>query len=198
MYEYLTFLPEGYEVQDIDYPLIVYLHDAGQNGYEFDLVRNSGLPKLLISKQIKLEMIVVAPQAPPCETWKATKLLQMLNVLTMQYRIDKQNIFFIGVGTGGYGSLKFATVHKEIPKAIISIAGGGNENMAFYLQNTKIWLFHGTNDEVIPFYKAKALANALEQAGANFRFDAIENGKHDIADKILTNAEIYKWLQING
>ncbi len=198
MYEYLTFLPEGYEVQDIDYPLIVYLHDAGQNGYEFDLVRNSGLPKLLINNTVKLDMIVVAPQAPPGETWKSAKLLKMLNVLTMQYRINTQKIFFIGVGTGGYGSLKFATVHREIPKAVISIAGGGNENMAFYLQKSNIWLFHGTDDEVIPFYKAKALAEALEQTGANVRFTPINGADHNISEQVLTDTEINKWLQSNG
>ncbi len=195
MYEHITYLPEDYEKTDKDYPLLVFLHDKEQQGVEFDRVRNIALPKLLENKKLKLNLITVAPQAPENETWKATKIMNLLAKINIQYRIDTDKIFFIGIGIGGYGALKFATIYNDIPTKIISIAGGGNENMAFYLKDIPIWLIHGTEDDIIPFYKTKALANALENKNINLKFTAIENAGHEIIDSVFEDMKIYDWLK---
>jgi predicted peptidase len=194
MYEHITYLPQGYEKTEKNYPLLIFLHDKEQAGYEFDKIRSVALPKLLEDKYLSLDMIIVAPQTPPQESWKATKLMQLLIKLDLEYRIDTNRIYFTGIGYGGHGALKFATVYKNIPAAIISVAGGGNENMAFYLQNIPLWLFHGTEDQKIPFYKAEALAKKLESLNPNFNFTAIENAGYEICEEIYKNTEIYEWL----
>jgi predicted peptidase len=194
MYEYLTFLPENYEKTARDFPLIFYLHDTEQAGTDFNLITSSGLPKLLNNKELEINFIVVSPQLDVGETWKVSKIFQTLQVLLMQYRINKNQIYFVGSGIGGYGALKFATIHKDIPAAIISVAGGGNENMAFYLQNIPIWFFHGKNDEKIPFYKTEKLVDALKSKNQHINFTVFENSGHEIIDNIFKDKNIYDWL----
>ena len=195
MYEHITYLPENYEQTEKDYPLLVFLHDREQQGSEFDKIRNIGLPKLLENKSLKLDKIVIAPQAPENETWKASKIMNLLAKVNIQYRIDSDKIFFIGIGIGGYGALKFATIYNDIPTAIVSIAGGGNANMVFYLKNIPVWLIHGTEDEIIQFYKTKALADALEKENQNFRFTELKNAGHEITDTIFDDNKIIDWLK---
>lgn len=197
MYEHLTYLPENYEQTENDYPLIVFLHDKDQQGFEFDKIKKIGIPKQIESGKLKLKMIIIAPQAPTNETWKATKLIDLLAKVNVQYRIDSNKIYFVGIGIGGYGALKFATIYKDIPTAIISVAGGGNENMSFYLKDIPTWLIHGTKDEIIPFYKTKALADILETENKKFKFTTIEDSGHEIIDTIFENNEIYEWLLKN-
>ncbi|MEA3451612.1 MAG: hypothetical protein U9Q83_06870 [Bacteroidota bacterium] len=193
MYEHISYLPENYEKTEKEYPLLIFLHDEAQQGYEFEKIKNIGIPKLLESKKLHLDMITVCPQAPKGETWKTGKLMNLLAKINVLYRINTDKIYFVGIGIGGYGALKFATIYKDIPTAVISVAGGGNENMAFYLKNIPIWIFHGIEDEQIPFYKAKALVDAL-QNNEHLNFTAIENAGHEIIDTVFDNQQIFNWI----
>jgi len=193
MYEHITFLPQNYEQTNNSYPLLFFLHDKEQQGFDFDAIRNIGIPKLINNKELELDMITIAPQAPTDESWKTNKLIDLLAKVNIQYRIDTNKIYFVGIGVGGYGALKFATIYKDIPSAIISVAGGGNENMAFYLQKTPVWLIHGTDDKIIPFYKTKALADALE-INTKLKLTILKNKGHEIVDTVFKNNELYEWL----
>ena len=60
---YLLFLPEGYDSSDKKWPLILFLHGAGESGSDVEKVKATGLPKLLETKT-DLPFVVVSPQSP--------------------------------------------------------------------------------------------------------------------------------------
>ena len=60
--KYLLYLPDDYESRD-SWPLILFLHGAGERGDSLELVKIHGPPKL-IAEGKKFPFIVVSPQVP--------------------------------------------------------------------------------------------------------------------------------------
>ncbi len=61
--EYLLFLPEGYDKSDKEYPLILFLHGAGESGTDVNRVKKHGMAKVVETRK-DLPFIVVSPQSP--------------------------------------------------------------------------------------------------------------------------------------
>src|SRR6266480_2789664 len=61
---YLLFLPEGYgKEQDKKWPLMLFLHGAGERGSDVNKVKVHGPPKI-VQKRPDFPFIVVSPQCP--------------------------------------------------------------------------------------------------------------------------------------
>src|SRR5438105_8007743 len=57
--EYLLFLPEGYDKnQEQKWPLMVFLHGAGERGTDINMVKKHGPPKLVESTKKDMPFIV--------------------------------------------------------------------------------------------------------------------------------------------
>ena len=63
-FNYLLFLPEGYESSEKKWPLILFLHGGGETGNEIEKVKATGLPKLLETKR-DFPFVVISPQSAP-------------------------------------------------------------------------------------------------------------------------------------
>ena len=61
-YKYLKYQPEGYDGKK-KFPLLLFLHGAGERGDNLDLVTVHGPPKL-IKKGKEFPFIVISPQCP--------------------------------------------------------------------------------------------------------------------------------------
>ena len=59
---YLLYLPKDYEKQEL-WPLVLFLHGAGERGEDLELVKKHGPPKL-IGEGKHFPFIVVSPQCP--------------------------------------------------------------------------------------------------------------------------------------
>ena len=67
---YLQYLPEGYDAEaDRTWPLMVFLHGAGERGENLDAVKVHGPPKLAEAGK-KFPFIVIAPQCPQDSWWE--------------------------------------------------------------------------------------------------------------------------------
>lgn len=61
--QYLLYLPLDYENSDSLFPLLLFLHGAGERGDDINLVKKNGPPKL-IEEGKDFPFIVVSPQCP--------------------------------------------------------------------------------------------------------------------------------------
>ena len=67
--DYILFLPEGYGVDAAKrWPLILFLHGAGERGSNVWLVTKHGVAKV-DTQQAGFPFIVVAPQCPKGKIW---------------------------------------------------------------------------------------------------------------------------------
>jgi predicted peptidase len=73
---YLLFLPEGYDGRE-RWPMILFLHGAGERGDDLERVRVHGPPRLVERSPADYPFIVVSPQVPEDRIW-STRFLDLL------------------------------------------------------------------------------------------------------------------------
>lgn len=66
---YLLHLPEDYATDsERTWPLVLFLHGAGERGADLGLAASEGLPKLADSGQ-EFPFVIVTPQCPEASQW---------------------------------------------------------------------------------------------------------------------------------
>src|SRR6266404_2818515 len=139
--DYLLFLPEGYGKTRQRWPLMLFLHGAGESGTNLANVKTHGPPKIVDSKP-DFPFILVSPQSPG-RGWNPDTLNALLGRIIRKYRVDKDRVYLTGLSMGGYGTWALAAAHPEKFAAIVPICGGGNPVDAKKLARVPVWVFHG-------------------------------------------------------
>src|SRR5437867_449088 len=76
---YLLFLPEGYaDDSDKKWPLMLFLHGAGERGSDVNRVKVHGPPKI-VEKRKDFPFILVSPQCPSDSWWRPYELIALLD-----------------------------------------------------------------------------------------------------------------------
>src|SRR5687767_13882754 len=66
--QYLSFFPKGYSSGEKKWPLLVFLHGAGERGTNVNAVAQHGPPKL-VKTNPGFPFVLVSPQCPPNQRW---------------------------------------------------------------------------------------------------------------------------------
>lgn len=191
--KYLYYLPEKYETSNKAWPLILFLHGAGERGKNFKKVKLHGPPKLIENGK-KFQFIVVAPQCPPKQWWNNDDLDLLLNYITENYRVDAKRIYLTGLSMGGYGTWALATEYPNRFAAIAPVCGGGDPLKSETLKHIPIWVFHGAKDEIVPIEKSQEMVDALKALGANVKFTIYPEATHDSWTETYNNPALYRWF----
>lgn len=193
--KYLLFLPEGYGENDKKWPLMLFLHGAGERGSNLDLVKKHGPPKIVQDKR-DFGFIVVSPQCPRDEWWpdKVETLTHLLDDIIAKYDVDESRVYLTGLSMGGYGTWSLACAHPERFAAIVPICGGGRRFFAPRLKNTPVWAFHGAKDSTVPLSESEQMVKAVNGTGGNAKLTVYPDAYHDSWTKTYDNPELYKWL----
>jgi len=85
--KYLLYLPKDYE-QKPSWPLMLFLHGAGERGDDLNLVKKHGPPKLIEGGK-EFPFIVVSPQGPNRKSWEPFELSALLDEMTEKYKVDQ-------------------------------------------------------------------------------------------------------------
>jgi len=123
---YLLYLPEKYPKKRELYPLILFLHGAGERGTNLELVKMHGPPKLAENQDFPF--IIVSPQCPLNQRWNVELLHELLENIMVQYQVDPHRIYLTGLSMGGYGTWALAAAHPDKFAAIAPICGWGDIN----------------------------------------------------------------------
>jgi predicted peptidase len=189
---YLLYLPPGYEKAEKPFPLILFLHGAGETGNDLKKVKVHGPPKV-VEKKRDFEFIVVSPQAPT-RGWRTDALLALLDEVEKEYKVDKDRVYLTGLSMGGYGTWSLASAAPERFAAIAPICGGGNPRMADKLKTMPIWIFHGAKDTLVKPIRSEGMVKALKDVGNEVKFTLYPNAGHDSWTATYDNPELYKWF----
>jgi predicted peptidase len=123
---YLLFLPKGYEPKgEKKWPLMIFLHGAGERGSELKKVAVHGPPKI-VKSQPDFPFIVVSPQCPENQTWSNDVVLGLMDEIIATHQVDTNRVYLTGLSMGGYGTWSIALQHPERFAAVAPICGGGN------------------------------------------------------------------------
>lgn len=193
--KYFLFLPEGYGEKDKRWPLILFLHGAGERGDDLNKVKVHGPPKI-VEKRKDFPFIVVSPQCPAGVWWndKLDVLINLLDEIVAQYNVDTERVYLTGLSMGGYGTWALASRYPDRFAAAAPICGGGMRIMAFGLKDVPIWAFHGGKDPVVPVEESQEMVAAVKARGGNAKLTVYPEANHDSWTETYNNQELYDWF----
>lgn len=189
---YWLYLPENYDQQE-KWPLLLFLHGAGERGENLELVKIHGPPKLIAAGK-QLPFVVVSPQCPKDQRWQAADLCLLLDEIEAKQKIDKQRIYVTGLSMGGFGSWSLAAHAPDRLAAIAPICGGGDPATAEKIAKLPIWVFHGGKDNAVPIERSQAMVDALKKLGSDVKFTIYPDAGHDSWTATYNNPEFFAWL----
>ena len=198
---YLINVPETTRTEpDKKWPLILFLHGAGERGSDLRLLTQNGIPRR-VEEEPAFPFITISPQCPETIWW--TNLIEELDVLYNQaierYPVDTERVYLTGMSMGGYGSWAWASLYPDRFAALAPVCGGGSSIFGFpekvcVLRDLPIWVFHGALDEVVPLAESEMLVNTLMECGGKVRFTIYPDRGHDSWTPTYANPELYAWF----
>lgn len=196
--KYLLYLPADYETSQEKWPLLLFLHGAGERGDDLSKVEVHGPPKLAASGEMAFPFVIVSPQCPEGEWWSNGAQIETLSVLLDHIvdtcRIDEDRIYVTGLSMGGFGTWRLACEYPERFAAIAPICGGGEPFAARVLRHLPVWVFHGAKDEVVPLKASEEMVEILRKVGGNVEFTVYPDAGHDSWTETYNNPALYEWF----
>lgn len=182
------------------WPLILFLHGAGERGYDVEQIKKHGIPKIVESRE-DFPFVTVSPQCPPNTWWSehAATLIALLDNTLATQPVDPERVYLTGLSMGGFGTWHLAVTYPGRFAAIAPICGGGFPFHGFpqrasELSKTPVWAFHGAKDDVVPLSASQELVEVLRQAGGEVRFTVYPEAAHDAWTQTYDNPELYEWF----
>src|SRR6266481_3297108 len=170
---YLLFLPKGYDAKAQKlWPLMLFLHGAGERGTNVWKVATHGPPKNVTSKP-DFPFILVSPQCPERRIWSNDQLLLLLEEMIRTYKVDKSRVYLTGLSMGGYGTWSLGLSYPELFAAMVPICGGGefispylsSRDKPEALRSLGIWALHGAKDPVVPLAESERMVELSKKLG---------------------------------
>ncbi|MFT3682203.1 MAG: alpha/beta hydrolase-fold protein [Ferruginibacter sp.] len=219
---YRLLLPLNYDASK-KYPLILFLHGAGERGSdnELQLVHGSGL-FLRDSVRQKYPAIVVMPQCALNSFWSNVQfkmdstgfrefifreggdptksmelLLQLFKKIVKEYPVDKKQLYVGGLSMGGMGTFEMVRRNPGVFAAAFPICGGGATGTAAKMKDVNWWIFHGDADAVVPPKLSQEMVDALKAAGAPVKFTLYPGVNHNSWDNAFVEPDLVPWLFSN-
>lgn len=201
--DYLLHLPKGYDAKGTKrWPLMLFLHGAGQRGSDLKKVAVHGPPKIVKSRP-DFPFILVSPQCPANETWSDETLLALLDQVSKKHKVDTNRVYLTGLSMGGYGTWSLGVKYPERFAAIAPICGGGetihvllsSRAKSAALKSLGIWAFHGGKDGVVKPEESQRMVAALKAAGAKeVDLTIYPEAQHDSWTDTYSNEKLYEWF----
>jgi predicted peptidase len=192
---YLLFLPKNYTDKQ-KWPLIFFLHGAGERGSDPELLKQHGIPKVVEEKP-DFEFIAVAPQCPLGMWWPqydAAVFDGLLNSVIAAHSVDTSRLYLTGISMGGYGTWHYAIACPDRFAAVVPICGGGDPFKVCALKDVPVWVFHGARDSVVLPRESVKMVDALKECGGKVKFTLYSNSDHDSWTRTYNSPRLYEWM----
>src|SRR5579862_3823410 len=201
--KYLLFKPKGYdEASAKRWPLMLFLHGAGERGSNVWKVATHGPPKN-VAQNPDFPFILVSPQCPDDEIWSNDVLLGLLDDIIGRLKVDTRRVYVTGLSMGGYGTWDLGLSHPERFAAIVPICGGGDyitgllsaRDKAQAVKTLGLWAFHGAKDPVVPVSESERMVGLLKRYGAqDVKLTIYPEAEHNSWTRAYDDPELYKWM----
>lgn len=194
---YWLYQPQGEKVESRKFPLVLFLHGAGERGDNLDKVLQHG-PPMQIKKGKDFDAYVVSPQCPQ-KAWWGGGMCKQLDALITQicadHPIDASRIYITGLSMGGMGTMAMVQDYPERFAAAIPICGRGDVAQAAAMKDVPMWFFHGDADKTVPPTGTTQMVEAIKAAGGTKVKETLYPGVgHNSWTRTYDNPEVYEWL----
>jgi predicted peptidase len=195
------------------YPLVIFLHGAGERGNDNEKQLKHGVREFAKSDiQAKFPCFVLAPQCAENERWvevdwtlkksSAPKnpsrhleaVHDLITSMTKDYPIDTNRIYITGMSMGGFGTWDAITRYPELFAAAVPVCGGGDTHQVSLIKNLPIWVFHGKKDNVVNVCRSRDMVHALYPINHSVVYSEYPDVEHNAWDYAYNTPELFEWL----
>jgi predicted peptidase len=175
------------------YPLILFLHGAGERGNDNTKPVRDNLGALIFARdstQVKHPAFILAPQCPAAPNqwvdvpWgngnyvqdrtpisnELRNVVDMLDSVLRMYSIDTNRLYAVGSSMGGFGTWDIVTRYPRKFAATIPVVGAGDPSKMGLISHMGIWAHHGDADPTVPVSGSRNMMMALESGGSKLYF----------------------------
>lgn len=202
------------------YPLLLFLHGAGERGNN-NVAQLTHGGDLFLQEEVreKFPALVIFPQAPKEDYWARVEVnrevkpfelnfkkeegpttslqlvMALLNSITTEEFVDNNRIYVGGISMGGMGTYELIYRQPELFAAAFAICGGANPAIAQnYPEGFNIWIFHGEKDDIVPPAFSKEMARMINTHGGNAKLSLYPDDNHNSWDSALAEPYLLPWL----
>ena len=194
--DYLLHTPKGYQDSKKEFPLIVFLHGAGERGTDLSKVATHG-PLQYIKAGSEINAVILAPQCPEDVYWQPHEIAALVKKVIKENRIDSNRVYLTGLSMGGYGVWATGGEYPELFAALAPVCGAIYRPIyrnISHIKDMPIWVFHGALDDVVLPENSNNMVNALKAAGSDVKYTIYPFANHDSWTETYSNPEFYDWL----
>ena len=215
--KYRILFPQDFS-EGKEYPLVLFLHGAGERGNdnEAQLIHGS---KLFLEKSKDFPAIVIFPQAPKDDYWAKVEverdsipyrfnfknlgeptnslhmLMAFLDTFISEKYVDRNRIYVGGLSMGGMGTFELLSRKPDLFAAAFAICGGADTAIVKnYPAGFNIWIFHGEKDNVVLPEYSKTMAREINSKGGNAKLSLYPDDDHNSWDSALAEPHLLPWL----
>jgi predicted peptidase len=189
---YLLHLPSAHESRSA-WPLILFLHGAGERGEDLELVTREGLPRILETLP-DFPFVVVSPQETKERRWTADGLAALLDEVAGRYHVDRARVYATGLSSGAVAALELAIRHPEKIAAIAVVSANEIPAGLCRMKEVPVWIFHNARDERVSVGRAKRLAREVEACRGEAKLTIFPTDGHDAWTETYRRKDLYEWF----
>ncbi len=195
------------------YPLVLFLHGAGERGTDNKAQLMHGVNDILKgAADLGEPVFLIAPQCPPDRWWAEptpdrlglkdaggksslpSAVLELIEETAKKHPVDRKRIYVTGLSMGGFGTFDMLARAPDTWAAAIPICGAGDPESVSKFKGVPIRIFHGAADAVVPPKGSEVMAAALKKAGADVELTLYPGVGHDSWTQTYRDPEVIKWL----
>ncbi|NCC11010.1 MAG: phospholipase [Bacteroidia bacterium] len=199
------------------YPLVLFLHGAGERGNDNAKQLTHGSQMFLNpATREQYPAYVLMPQCPADAYWAyigrpeslqpyqmpinqpITKILTDVKELLDHYlalpQIDKSRIYIVGLSMGAMGTYDLTIRFPELFAAAVPICGTVHPDRLKAVRHTTFRIFHGDADSVVPVDGSRQAYKALKKAGATVRYTEFPGCDHGSWNPAFNTPDFMEWL----
>ena len=200
-------------IKEKKYPLVVFLHGAGERGNDNKSQLIHGI-KVLESKEnrTKYPCFVIAPQCPKGKRWaevdwtllshkipekisvSLAATIQLIDHITDNYPIDLNRIYITGLSMGGFGTWDAICRFPNRFAAAVPICGGGDENESKKIAHIPIWAFHGAKDRLVKVSRSRNMVKSLKSHNSKVIYTEFPKLGHFCWEQSYRTPKFLEWL----
>jgi predicted peptidase len=198
--KYLEYLPPDYSSDPAKkWPLIIFLHGAGERGDDLSLVKIHGIPKIIETRD--LPFVALSPQCPTGHWWSdyLPLLDDMIQSALDRLNVDPDRVYLTGLSMGGFGTWHLAVEYPHRFAAIAPICGGSPWMYDVHRRLNRIrhiptWVFHGDKDEIVYPAESDVMVRLLKEVGGDVKYTLYTGVGHDSWTATYEGSTLFDWF----
>jgi predicted peptidase len=204
-YTYQLFVPASLAGKK-DVPVILFLHGIGQRGEGGFLPAGGAAGGFVRQYLEQVPAVVLLPQCGKGRYWHDEEVERMvlaeLEQTASEFSADPRRLYLAGVSMGGFGAWHLAAGHPGKFAALAVICGGSTLTsgdrftpVAQKIGRTPVWVFHGSDDKVVPVTESRRMVEALRRVeGSRVRYSEYEGVGHNVWLNAAAEPGLLPWL----